>query len=289
MAATMACIAGEEIYRQWDAGRIAGEKIGVRQTPFGASSEVFLVREPGPSYYLLPRHGVGLSKTSPGKVNYRANMYALKDLGAQCVIAWGPCGAITHNIAIGELVVLSDLIDRTYLRAKTFFEDSPLGFLRQFPVFCPSLRRGLGEVLHGMRVIYHGGGTAAVFEGPRFETAAEIRMMAAGGAEVVTHTFVPEVFLARELELCYAAVCYVVNYAETGSPHRPFTPGSLFGELDTNPDRQRIQAAVGAMTEIVRHCGEVVADGPSSCTCDQTMAGNVKEYGLSPDFRTWFE
>ena len=59
MAVTAACIAGEEIYRQWDAGRIAGERIGVRQTPFGASSEMFLVGQPGPSYYLLPRHGVG--------------------------------------------------------------------------------------------------------------------------------------------------------------------------------------------------------------------------------------
>jgi len=289
MSVTMACIAGEEIYRQWDAGRIAGERIGVRQTPFGPSGEIFLARQPGPPYYLMPRHGTGAGKVPSRDANYRANIYALKDLGVQRVIAWGPGGAITHNIAIGELVILSDLIDWTYLRAKTFFPDSQLGCLRQFPVFCPTLRRSLGEVLHEMRVIYHGGCTAAILEGPRLETPAEVRMIGAAGAEVLTHTFVPEVFLARELELCYAAVCYVVNYAETGSPHRPFAAGNLFGQSEANPEHGRIETVVGAMTEIVRHCAQLVAEGPSACACDRAMANNIKEYGLSPDFRTWFE
>ena len=124
MAVTVACIAGEEIYRQWDSGRIAGEKVGSRSTPFGPSAEIFLVKANGHSFYLLPRYGVGMDKPAPRQVNYRANLYALKDLDIQNVLAWGPGGAIRHTIAIGDLVILSDLVDRTYLREKTFFEET---------------------------------------------------------------------------------------------------------------------------------------------------------------------
>jgi len=92
MPVTLACIAGEEVYRQWDAGRIAGEKLGARNTPFGLSGEIFLVRQDGQSFYFLPRYGVGMGKPAPRKVPCRANMYALKDLGVQCVLAWGPAG-----------------------------------------------------------------------------------------------------------------------------------------------------------------------------------------------------
>jgi len=288
MSTTMACIAGGEIHRQWAAGRIEGERIGPRGTPFGDSGEIFLVRADDVSYYLLPRYGRGLAKTAPRRINDRANLYALKDLGVERILAWAPGGAVTHTISVGDLVILTDLIDRTYLRAETFFEDSPMGYLREFPVFCPQLRRAVGETLHGMKLVYHGSGTAAVCEGPRLETPAEIRMLATVGAEVVTHTFVPEAFLAKELELCYAAICYVVNYAETGSRHRPFAPGSLFGPLSLKSDTERLAGVVGAMSEIARSVVVALAAGERTCDCGQTMAGHVKEYDLPADWRQWF-
>ncbi len=288
MAATVACIAGEEIYRQWDAGRIEGERLGTRQTPFGKSQEVFLVSGETP-FYLLPRYGVGLGKTAPRKINDLANMYALKDLGAKHVLAWGPCGAVTHNIAVGDLVIPDDVIDYTYLRHKTYFEDSPLGFLRQFPVFCPSLRRIVGDVLADMKLVYHGSGTIAVSEGPRLETPAEVRMLASIGAETVTHTFVPEVFLAKELQMCYAAVTYVVNYAETGSRHRPFAAGELFGGLNQASDSQRLTSAVAAMSRIVTAVSAAAAQKPDlGCDCDKTMAHHIRQYNLPADWRKWF-
>lgn len=288
MSATIACIAGEEIYRQWDAGRIEGERVGSRQTPFGASGEVFLVHSDDVSFYLLPRYGEGLAKTAPARINDRANLYALKDLGVEQVLAWGPGGAITHNIAVGDLVILNDLIDNTYLRHKTFFEGSPLGYLRQFPVFCPRLRRALGEALHEMKLIYHGSGTAAICEGPRLETPAEIRMLGTVGAEVVTHTFVPEVFLAKELQLCYAAICYVVNYAETGSRHRPFVPGGLFGALSQPSDSDRLAGVVAAMGQIVRKVALAIGDSEGGCECGETMAAHARKYQLPADWREWF-
>lgn len=288
MAPTVACIAGEEIHRQWDAGRIGGQKLGRRNTPFGESGEIFLVQSGRQEFYLMPRHGSGMSKTSPRKVNYRANIYAIKDLGVRCVLAWGPGGAITHNIAVGDLVILNDLIDRTYLRDKTFFESSPLGFLRQFPVFCPTLRKIVAEVLQSMKLVHHNAATAAVCEGPRLETPAEVRMLAGMGAEMVTHTFVPEVFLAKELQLCYVAICYVVNYAETGSRHRPFAAGDLFGGLTQKSDSERLAGVVASMSRIV---GNVVAGldaGQKACECDATMSGNINEYDLPDDWKAWF-
>ncbi len=288
MSTTIACITGEEVHRQWDTGRITGEKLTPRQTPFGQSGELFLIEANGQRFYLLGRYGQGMDKTAPRKINDRANMYALKYLGVQYVLGWGPGGAITHNIAVGELMVLSDVIDYTYLRNKTFFEDSPLGFLRQFPVFCPTLRRAIGQVLDELRLLHHDGGTAAVREGPRLETPAEVRTLAATGAEVVTHTFVPEVFLAKELELCYAGICYVVNYAETGSRHRPFATGELFGNLRENSEAQRLAGAAASISQIVARLAEALQNAPKVCECDQTMAYHREQYHLPDDWRKWF-
>ncbi|HUS92870.1 MAG TPA: MTAP family purine nucleoside phosphorylase [Phycisphaerae bacterium] len=289
MSATIACIAGEEIHRQWEGGRIEGERLGRRSTPFGDSGEVFRVHAEEVSYYLLPRHGQHLAKTAPARVPDRANLYALKDLGVERVLAWGPGGAITHNIAVGDLVILDDLIDRTYLRERTFFELSPLGYLRQFPVFCPHLRQVLAAALEEMKLLHHPTGTAAVSEGPRLETPAEVRMLGTIGAEVVTHNFVPEVFLAKELQLCYAAVCYVVNFAETGSRHRPFAPGSLFGPPSEKTDGERLAGVVGALSQIVGSVAGAVGHDPRPCECGQTMAAHVRQYDLPADWRQWFE
>jgi len=289
MPVKIACIAGQEIYRQWDAGRLGGKCLGRRRTPFGSSGEIFLADVDGRRFYLLGRHGRGIGKTAPRAINDRANMYALKDLGVQCVLGWGPGGAITHDLAIGDLAILNDVIDYTYLRNKTFFERSPLGYLRQFPVFCPTLRRAADEVLHGMKLVYHSAGTAAVCEGPRLETPAEIRMLATVGAEIVTHTFVPEVFLARELELCYAAVCYVVNYAETGSRYRPLGTGDLFGGLTRESDAKRLEAVAAAMSRILAGIATVLDSTQGICECSRSMAAHRRQYALPEDWRRWFE
>ena len=288
MGAKLACIVGQEFHRRWDTGRIDGEKLGPRETPFGASGDIFVVECGNVSYHVLCRHGLALKKTAPHKVNYRANMYALKDLGIDCVLAWGPAGAITHNVAVGDLVIVDDVIDQTHLRAETFFEDSPLGFLREVPVFCPSLQSIVAGVLHGMKLVYHASGTMAVREGPRLETPAEVRMLAAVGAEIVTHTFVPEMFLAKELQMCYAAVAYVVNYAETGSRHKPFAAGQLFGGLTQKTDGDRLEGAVSAMNRIVSQVAESLSPTMCQCDCLKTMAPFIKEYQLSDDWRKWF-
>ncbi|MHC4294317.1 MAG: MTAP family purine nucleoside phosphorylase [Planctomycetota bacterium] len=288
MSVNVACIAGEEIYHQWNNGRITGEQIGSRQTPFGTSGDIFLVDADAQRFYLLPRYGPGVNKNTPHKVNSRANLYALKDLGVQYVLDWGPGGAITHNVSVGDLVILNDVIDFTYMRDRTFFEHLPLGFLRQFPVFCPTLRRTINEVLHEMKILYHATGTAAVREGPRLETPAEVRMLATIGAEIVTHNFAPDVFLAKELQLCHAAICYVVNYAETGSRRRTFATGDLFGGLTQKSDAERLAGVVASMSQIVAKLTEALDSDAKICECEKTMAAHQRKYALSEDWREWF-
>ena len=287
MAVTTACITGGEIHRQWQVGSIRGELLGPRQTPFGASGDLFLADTEDAQYYLLARYGTGMDKTAPSRVNHRANIYALKDLGVQTVLAWGSGAAITHSMAVGDIVILNDVVDRTYLRDTTFFADSPLGFLRQFPVFCPALRRIVGEVLHDIRLIYHGAGTAAITEGPRLETPAEIRALALQGAEIVTHTFAPEMFLSRELQMCYAALCYVLDYAETGSRQPPLG-GALFESMEPQSGTDRLAGVVGSLGQIVANVATAALESSATCGCNRIQNQHVEQYGLSDDWRQWF-
>jgi len=291
MGVTAACIASEEIYRAWDASRINGKCLGASETPFGPSSEVFLIDDGDVAFYFVPRYGAADSPPAlpdaGAPPRCRANMYMLKDLGVRHVIGWAPGGAIRHTMAVGDVVVLTDLIDRTCQRDKTFFAASPLGRLRQFPVFCPHLRRAAGQVLHEMKLVYHGAATAAVTEGPRLETPAEIRALAGADAALVTHAFVPEVFLAKELQMCYAALCYVVDYAETGSPHTPFTGTDLFGGLTERTQADQLAAAAGALPQIIRNIVVALAEIDCNCQCASTMAEHIRHYHLPEDFHEW--
>lgn len=288
MAVTTACIAGEEIHRQWHAGRISGQRLAPKQTPFGPSSEIFLVQDDSAEYYILSRYGQGLAKTSPRLIKSRANIYALKELGVKCILAWGAGGAITHNIAVGDIVVVNDLIDLTSRRESTFFDNSPLGYLRQFPVFCPSLCSVAQEVLHDMRLIYHPSITAAITEGPRLETPAEVRHLASIGAEIVTHTFVPEIFLARELQICYAAICYVTNYAEMGKREQPFI-GGLFSSVKPQQTNDHLAAVVNVMGNIASELAEQIDEDADSCQCATPMAQMIDQYDLPADWHKWLD
>ena len=146
----------------------------------------------------------------------------------------------------------------------------------------------MGELLSSMKLVYHSSGVAAVCEGPRLETPAEVRMLGTMGADIVTHTFAPEMFLAKELQMCYAAVCYVVNYAETGSKARPFAAGELFAGLTSKSGHDRLAGAVASMTQIAHSLTKLVQDRPKSCECDRTMEANIRTYGLSREWRDWF-
>lgn len=286
MSATLACMAGGSVYRLVQSGQLAAKEIGRRQTPLGLSEPIFLIEDGPAPYYLLGRRWP--CKGAACKPNRKANLYALKDLGVEMVLSLSAAGSITHNLSIGQVVVPDDLLDLTHNRPHTFFEDSECGFLRQFPVFCRALRTALEDVLTQMGLPAHFGGTVAVTEGPRLETPAEVRMLATVGAEMVTHSIAPEVFLARELQMCFASACILVNYAETGSHHRPFTTGELFGGLTEAGQTQRLQGVVDHLPQLAAAVAERTAGAARDCPCGRTMQQHIAAGSLHADWRRWF-
>ena len=288
MSATLACLTGSTMYRLVDTGQLSAKQLAPRKTPFGDSEVILLIEDAPAPFYLLPRYGPGRSFRAPAKVNYRANLYALKDLGADIVLGWTAAGAITHDLGIGQIVIPDDLIDMTRLRATTFFDDSGLGLLRQFPVFCPTLRGALEDVLAEMHAHFRPKGTVAVTEGPRLETPAEVRLLANAGAEMVTHTLAPDFALAKELQMCFAGVCYLVNYAETGSRHRPFWTGELFGGLTEVSQADRARRTAAMLPELIRRLLEHLPSIQPACECRSAMAHHIEAEGLDEDWHSWF-
>ena len=167
----------------------------------------------------LPRHGEGHS-VPPHKINYHANIWALHELGVERILATSAVGSLNLNMKPGDFVILDQLMDFTKTRHYTFYdgEDSPHD--RKFVAhvdftdpYCPELRKALITAAKELGFTYHPTGTYACMEGPRFETRAEIRALKILGADVVGMTQCPEAVLARELEMCYASVAIVTNYA----------------------------------------------------------------------------
>ena len=162
----------------------------------------------------LPRHGPKHG-TPPHKVNYRANMQALVDLGVRNVLAAYAVGSINRQIPPLGLVVLDDFIDFTSGREATFFDGgvNKVKHVDMSEPFCPKLRAALLEQSGRMGLAIRPSGTYVCTNGPRLESPAEIRMFEKLGGDVVGMTAVPELVLAKERELCFAAVGFSVNWA----------------------------------------------------------------------------
>jgi len=192
----------------------AGEHHRV-DTPFGPpSSPITVVQLGGAPVALLPRHGEG-HVYPPGKVPYRANVFALKAVGVTHVLATAAVGSLREEVRPGELVVPDQIIDRTFRRDPTFFDDLAVHVEFAQP-FCPSLRKVLLGARSEAKV--HDAGTYVCMEGPQFSTRAESDLHRAWGAHLIGMTLMPEAKLAREAELCYAAVNLVTDY-DCWRPH----------------------------------------------------------------------
>lgn len=191
----------------------------------------------GVEVIFLTRHGSGHS-TPPHLVNYRANIKALKDQGAEDVVAINVVGGVTEDLIPGSLLCLSDFLDFTKTRAVTFFDGTtPEGVVHTdvMDAYHPEIRRQLLSAATRAKVKMKDGGVYACFEGPRFETPAEIKMCQILGADVVGMTGVPEVTLAKEIGLRYAAISLVVNPA-AGLSDEPISMEELNRVLSLGSD-----------------------------------------------------
>jgi 5'-methylthioadenosine phosphorylase len=260
----------------------------MRATPFGQSNPVHVFEHQGHSLAVLSRHGEEGYHVAAAFVNDRANLFALKDLGVQKILAWCAPGAINPAMEPGSLTVPDDILDETRGGPYTFFPGRGLGFVRQNPVFCPELRDAVIRTMASGPFPLHAEGVYVATSGPRLETPAEIRKFARLGGDLVGMTLVPEVFLARELELCYAALCYVVNFAE-GVKHRPFQPGVLFEGLATPEEAAQVQKVEAAMADLVLRLLPELMAVPGACACSRLMERYRVRGDIGPEWRTWFK
>ncbi|MBW8329175.1 MAG: S-methyl-5'-thioinosine phosphorylase [Thiobacillus sp.] len=187
----------------------------VARSPYGEPSGALTFgRICGQEVIFLARHGYGHT-IPPHEVNYRANLWALKDHGVDRVVSVATVGGIHPELIPGTLVIPNQIIDYTHGRAATYFVENGKPVTHQdftFP-YCSAMRTALLQAAVSAGISLRDGGVYGVAQGPRLETAAEINRMERDGADMVGMTGMPEAYLARELALCYATVGAVVNYA----------------------------------------------------------------------------
>ncbi|MEW6582428.1 MAG: S-methyl-5'-thioadenosine phosphorylase [Actinomycetota bacterium] len=184
----------------------------VVETPYGApSAPAFVGVLEGRRVAFMPRHGVR-HEFPPHRINYRANVWAMKELGCRWVL--GPCasGSLQPRVRIGDFVVCDQYVDRTRGRVDTFYDGPDVVHVSAAEPFSPVLRGLLVEACNELGITVHTAGTVVVIQGPRFSTRAESRWFTSMGWEAINMTAYPECHLARELELCYANISLVTDY-----------------------------------------------------------------------------
>jgi 5'-methylthioadenosine phosphorylase len=180
-------------------------------TPFGApSAAVRLGHLEGREVAFMPRHG-DKHEFPPHKVNFRANVWAMREVGVRRILGPCACGSLQPDLHPGTFVVCDQFIDRTSGRADTFY-DGPTIHVSAADPYCPELRSVLVRAAGELDIPIRDGGMVVVIQGPRFSTRAESRWFTSMNAQVVNMTQYPEAVLARELELCYATVALVTDY-----------------------------------------------------------------------------
>lgn len=187
----------------------------VARTPYGEPSGALTFGHLcGAEVVFLARHGYGHT-IPPHEVNYRANIWALKEFGVERIVSVATVGGISPELTAGSLVVPHQLVDYTWGRAHTFVisGDKPVTHLDFTEPYCNAMRRDILKAAAHKQIAIKDGGVYAVAQGPRLETAAEINRFERDGCDMVGMTGMPEAYLARELEICYAAIGVVVNDA----------------------------------------------------------------------------
>jgi 5'-methylthioadenosine phosphorylase len=230
-------------------------------TPFGKPSDsIVLGSLDGVRLAFLPRHGRG-HRLNPGEVPYRANIFALKSLGAEWVIAINSAGSFREEICPGSLVIPDQIIDRTTRRTGTFFGEGMVVHVSFADPFCPDLSDILYRAAVEVGASVTKGGTFICMEGPLFSTRAESRLYQAWGAGIVGMTVLPEAKLAREAELCYASVVCVSDYDCWMERCEPVTAEMIVGVIRQN---------VSTSKKIIKVASQLV---PSrrNCVCKDAL------------------
>lgn len=254
-------IGGSGFYKLFD--RCQELKI---DTPYGPPSDkIALGNIAGRKVAFLPRHNKS-HDLPPHKINYRANIYALYSLGVNQIFSITACGSLQKKIKRGDFVVLDQFVDRTNSRFDTFFDGPTTTHVSTAYPYCPEISKLAYKVGKKMKIPIHSSGTVVVIQGPRFSTAAESLWYTKMGWEVINMTQYPEVALAREKEMCYAAVALVTDY-DVGIVSEERIKPVTVAEF-TRVFKENNAKALKLIYQMIKNWPE-----KRTCSCQKSLAG----------------
>lgn len=231
-------------------------------TPFGKpSAPIVTGLLEGKRIAFLARHGIG-HRLTPGEVNYRANIYALKALGVEHVVSISACGSLREDYAPGDIVIPDQLFDFTRNRERTFFGSGLVAHIGVADPFCNRLSNQLYRAVQETGAAAHLGGAFITIEGPRFSTRAESSVYRSWGMALIGMTTSPEAFLAREAELCYSVMAHVTDYDVWHITAEPVSVEAVIAVL-----HQNTQTAQQALRNLVQSL-----DTQRVCDCPHALS-----------------
>lgn len=247
----------------------------ILETPFGQPSSPIVRGKLGDTTLIfIARHGRGHTYT-PSEVPYRANIFAMRELGANHLLSVSAVGSLKEDYPPGTAVIPDQIIDRTTLRARTFFENGVVAHVGMADPYCHSFRSSLAEHTQSVTGVIPGDGTYLCIEGPQFSTRAESQLFRSWGASIIGMTAMPEARLAREAGLCYATLAFVTDYDVWHESEDDVTVEMVRRVLALN---------VAAGQQVVRQLAEV---GVPECqvSCQNALDGAIitDESRLSPE------
>ncbi len=209
------------------------------ETPFGEPSDAIILGTlEGKRVAFLPRHGRG-HRLMPTEIPVRANIYALKSLGVERIVAVSACGSMKEEIHPLDMVIPDQIFDRTRGRVSTFFGQGIVAHISFDQPFCPELSDLLYQAAQEAGARVHRGGTYLTMEGPQFSTKAESRIYRQWGVDIIGMTALPEAKLAREAEICYATLANVTDYDVWHVSEEPVTQEMVVQNLRRNVERAK--------------------------------------------------
>ena len=245
---------------------LGGAEAVTVDTPYGPPSAPIAVADVGGRRVaFLPRHGPRHTIPAPF-VNYRANVWAMRELGVRRIIGPSAVGSLQPDLHPGDLVICDQFIDRTTGRSDTYYRGPEVVHISAADPYCPELRALAGGVAHEQSLRFRPNGTVVVVQGPRFSTRAESRWYSRMGWDIVGMTQYPEVILARELEMCYLNLSLVTDYdaGVEGAPEVAAVQAQ---------DVMRVLAAnIARVRDLLATLIPIIPITPS-CNCQRSLEG----------------
>jgi 5'-methylthioadenosine phosphorylase len=236
------------------------------ETPFGRPSDPFYQGRIGDiEVVFLSRHGRG-HRLLPSEINFRANVFGMKQLGVTHLVSVSAAGSLKEEIHPGELVVPNQFIDRTFKRPETFFGDGLVVHVSLADPVCANLASDLTSAARAGGSVIHDSGTYLCMEGPQLSTRAESNLYRSFGASVISMTAMQEARLAREAEICYAALVLVTDYDCWRESVAAVDIGEILRVMKLNVDKA--QSAVSALAH-------TLGNRPRTCACEDALKNTI--------------